>query len=309
MRICVTGGAGFIGSNLVGRLLDDGHEVLAIDNFASGKLKNINEFIDNPNFRFVETSIMDGNLKEILKGIRVVFHEAAKVDVRESVRKPESTFMTNVDGTENILRACADCGVKRIVFASSCAVYSEDHAPSSESSSLSPKSPYAESKIIGENMVRKFSIDNGIEYAILRYFNVYGPKQRIDSDYSGVIPTFISRALDGEDLVINGDGEQIRDFIFVDDVVKANTLCLNANATGETLNVGTGIGTSINDLARMVIELTGSISKLSHAENNAEEIRHSVADTTNATLRLGYSSGYHIEDGLKLTIDWIRNNK
>jgi len=307
MKVCVTGGAGFIGSNLTGKLLSMGNEVIVIDNLKTGTKENLKEFENNSRFTFSNSSILDGNLFDLLEGVDVVFHEAAMVDVEASIKNPEETFRVNVDGTVNLLDACVKSEVKEIIMASSCAVYSENDIPSKEVSELDAKSPYAESKIRAEKSVKRYSDKYGIKYNIMRYFNVYGPNQRMNSGYAAVIPKFITNALKGEKLTIYGDGSQGRDFVFVEDVVNANMLCLNRGVDGEIFNIGSGKEVTINQLAEKIIELTGSDSEIEHTDAK-EEIMHSMADITLSKRKLTYLPSYPLEEGLKITIDWIKRN-
>jgi len=306
-RICVTGGAGFIGSNLVKKFLEMGHAVIVIDTIETGKLKNIKEFFDNKNFEFAKASILDEKIDSMLKGVDYVFHEAALVDINESVKTPSKTYKTNVLGTLNILNSSVKSGVKKLIFASSCAIYGNRETSAKEGSQPNPQNPYAQSKVVGESLIKVFFEEFGLKSVILRYFNVYGPKQSMTTQYSAVIPEFISRALKGDDLLIHGDGKQTRDFVFVDDVINANILAMKIKkADGAIFNIGFGKSTSINELATKIVELSGSNSNMIHVEERPCDTRFSLADITLAGSVLKYKPRYDIERGLKETMNWLR---
>ncbi len=309
-RICVTGGAGFVGSNLVKKLLEIGHAVVVIDNLETGRLENIKEFSNNKNFEFVKASILDKKMDDVLKGVDYVFHEAALVDVNESIKNPLKTYQTNVSGTLKALNSSVKNGVKKVIFASSCAVYGNRDSgkiPVNEESRTDTENPYSRSKIVGETLVSNFFKEHGLKSVILRYFNVYGPKQNMTTQYSAVIPKFISSALRSADLPIHGDGEQTRDFVFIEDVTDANILAMESEkADGKIFNIGLGKSVSVNDLAKKIIELIGSNSKMTHVEQRPNDIRHSLADITLAKNVLKYTPMHDIEKGLEKTIDWFR---
>lgn len=310
-KICVTGGAGFIGSNLVKRLLEARYEVAVIDNLETGRLENIKEFFYDKKFEFVKASILDNKkLDEVLKNVDYVFHEAAQVDVNESVRDPSKTYRANVLGTLNVLNSSVKNGVKKIIFASSCAIYGDQKIPLKEASKLNPQNPYSVSKIIAESLVKVFCRKQRLKGVILRYFNVYGPKQSVTSQYAAVIPAFITRALNGKDLLVYGDGRQTRDFVFVEDAVDANILAMkNKKADGRVFNVGYGRSTSINDLAKRTIGLTGSRSKIGHSKPRPTDIKHSLADISSARKILNYKPKFDIDRGLEETIRWFKSLK
>jgi len=305
--ICVTGGAGFIGSHLVDRLLDENFEVIAIDNLSNGKLENIKHNLDKENFRLMKCDIADlKSVKHSIEGVDAIFHEAALTSVEMSIRRPILTNNINVTGTLNLLEAALASKVKRFVFASSVAVYGDVCPPQKEDMPTRPISPYAVSKLAAENYVKVFHDVYGLETVCLRYFNVYGPRQRGDSSYGGVITKFIQRLLRNESLLIYGDGNQSRDFIHVQDVVEANMLALeNEEADGEILNVGTGKSTSINELARMLLELMNkNCGKIVHARAKRGDIRYSCADTTKAKKIIGLNPKYTLEDELRKLVEW-----
>ena len=298
----MTGGAGFIGSHTVDHLLAEGVEVVVLDNLRSGRLENIRQHVNKGNFRFVRGDIRDSHLvRDLVSDVDAIIHLAALVSVPESIKDPALTYAINVNGTLNLLKACVDFGVKRFVYASSCAVYGDaENLPIKEDYPPKPLSPYASSKLTAEDYVQKYNRNFGLETVCLRYFNVYGPRQ-ICSDYSGVITRFINRLTNGLPLVIFGDGEQTRDFVYVTDVAEANILALkHAKAVGEIFNIGTGVGTTVNRLASMLLELASKNSlETVHSEPREGDIRHSVADISKAKDKLGFVPKVSLKDGLK----------
>ena len=303
LRVLVSGGAGFIGSHSVGRLLGEGFEVAVLDDLRSGRLENISGHVGEGNFRFVRGDIRDFSVvKDLVGDVDCVLHLAALVSVPESIRDPVLTSDVNVNGTLNLLKACVDFGVKRFVYASSCAVYGEaESLPIREDCPAKPMSPYGVSKLVAENHVCAFYEKFGLETVCLRYFNVYGPRQAY-SDYSGVITQFLNRLEKDLPLVVFGDGEQTRDFVYVRDVAEANLLALKCGeaAIGEVFNVGTGVATSINQLANALLEAMGkTYLKIIHSEAREGDIRHSVADISKAREKLGYSSKVSLKEGLR----------
>jgi len=302
LRVLVTGGAGFIGSHTVDKLLAEGVEVVVLDNLRSGRLENVRQHVNKGNFRFVLGDVRDLRLvRDLVSDVDAVIHLAALVSVPESIKDPALTYAINVNGTLNLLKASVDFGIKRFVYASSCAVYGDtENLPIKEDYPPKPLSPYASSKLTAEDYVQKYNRNFGLETVCFRYFNVYGPRQ-IYSDYSGVITRFINRLTNGLPLVIFGDGEQTRDFVYVTDVAEANILALkHAKAVGEIFNIGTGVGTTINRLASMLLELAGKNSlETVHSEPREGDIRHSVADISKAKDKLGFVPKVSLKDGLK----------
>ena len=258
MRCIVTGGAGFIGSNLVDKLIDEGHEVIIFDNLSTGQQKNINPkakffLIDIAHQPYFENKTM----KDIMSGVDVVFHLAALARVQPSIENPIEYHNTNINGTLNMLDACRKYGVKRFVFSSSSSVYGdvrEEDLPTSENSELNPMSPYALHKLVGEQYCKLYSELYGIETVCLRYFNVYGERQNTEGAYCLVMGVFAGQLLRGEPMTINGDGEQTRDFTYVGDVVNANVKCMDypLEFSGDVFNVGAGKGYSVNKVADLL---------------------------------------------------------
>lgn len=304
MKFAVTGGCGFIGSHLVEELSKE-HEVIVIDDLSSGSLKNIQGL----EVEFVKGSITDLKLlKQVFVDVDVVFHLAALVSVQESIKNPIKTNNVNVNGTLNVLIAARDRNVRKVVFSSSCAVYGDtDELPINEVSKPNPKSPYAVTKLAAENYCKVFHEVYGLKTTILRYFNVYGPKQDVNSEYAAVIPEFIRRILNGIPPTIYGDGKQTRDFVFVKDVVRANIVAAKSNKTG-IFNIASGKGVSIIELAQIISKIVGKNLKPTHDKPREGDIRHSVGDISKAKKVLGFKPEYSIEEGLKETIEWFKLN-
>jgi len=308
-NILVTGGAGFIGSHIVNRLLINDFEVTVIDNLNTGRLENIH-YNDRQNFHFIEGDIQDFDLiKGVVKDIDAVFHEAALVNVASSFKDPLTIHDVNVTGTLNLLKNCLDSDVKRFIFASSASIYGEtDILPIREDRTPKPLSPYAVSKLAAENYAKLFFKAYGLETVCLRYFNVYGPKQEPGS-YSGVIPIFINRALHEQPPVIHGDGEQTRDFVNVQDVVDANMLALRSkNAVGEVFNIGTGTPTSINQLAKTILQILEkeSLNPI-YSDSRLGDIPASYADISKTRRVLGYDPKITLKEGITKLVDWYRH--
>jgi len=304
-RVLVTGGAGFIGSHLVDGLMSGGFDVVVLDDLSSGRRENLSLHLGEPNFCLVEGDVrVKADVKKALEGVNVVFHLAAIVSVDFSVKNPLLVNEVNVGGTLNVLKESLKAGVKRFVYASSCAVYGEPvRLPIDEEHPTKPMSPYGVSKLAAEHYCRVFYGVYGFETVCLRFFNVYGSRQVV-GPYSGVIMKFIDRLKRGEEPIIYGDGEQTRDFVFVGDVVDA---CLRTmrckNCVGETINVGSGVETTVNKLADVLIELFGSRNiKPVYAEPKAGDIRRSYADLSRAERLLGYKPGKSLMEGLTMLL-------
>ncbi len=305
----VTGGAGFIGSHLVDRLLEDDWQVTVIDNLSSGHLSNLAHAADR--IRFLEGDIRDAAaLAGAMAGCDVVFHQAAVVSVPKTVEDPVGSASVNDLGTLAVLDTAKRQGAHRVVLASSSAVYGDDPTlPKHEQLAPRPLSPYAVQKLTGELNARLYTELFGMETVCLRYFNVYGPRQDPASVYSGVISIFMARAVAKRAPTIYGDGEQFRDFVFVRDVVEANlSAAVTAGVGGGVYNVGTGRRVTVNGLWEMVQTLSGSRLAAAHVRSRAGDIRESLADISLAARQLGYAPAWDFEQGLKQTFDWYLNH-
>jgi UDP-glucose 4-epimerase len=305
MRYIVTGGAGFIGSHLCEALAGAGHEVAIIDDLSSGKKEFITPLLEQKKVTFYQDTISDfAFLAETFRGADGVFHQAAMVSVPKSIMHPLANHDINLTGTLNVLLAARDAGVKKVVYASSAAVYGNiPDQPKREGMIPDPLSPYALAKVGGEYYCRLFSSLYGLPTVALRYFNVYGPRQDPHSDYAAVIPKFITHLAAGEQPLIYGDGDQTRDFVYVKDVVQANMKAMESQAVG-TYNVGCGEETSVNNLAETMIALFGSSLIPKHTEERPGEVKHSVADITRAKKDFGYSPECNLERGLAETLQY-----
>jgi len=308
MYYIVTGGAGFIGSHITATLVEKGHEVTVIDNLSSGKQKNIRNVLSTGRVTFAEGSITDlGLLKRLFEEADGVFHEAAIISVPWSVEHPVETAAVNVMGTLNVLVAARDCGVKKVVVASSSAVYGDNpELPKREEMPPEPKSPYALSKLTGEYLGPVFSRSYGLDFVALRYFNVYGPGQDPASAYAAVIPKFITRILNNQVPLIFGDGSQTRDFIYVADVVKANLAAMEKSVKGN-FNVASGERTSVNELSKLIPELMNMDVRSMNEPPRKGDIIHSYADISRMKQEL-FTPEFSLQMGLKETIAWYKNN-
>jgi UDP-glucose 4-epimerase len=301
MKALVTGGAGFIGSHLVERLLGDGHEVRVIDDFSTGKRANLEPFLGKT-LEVVEADIRNGwELRTLAAGCEVIFHEAAIVSVPYSVEHPQETHDVNLQGTLNVLEAARHAKTRRLVFASSAAVYGDAPGlPKHEGMLPTPISPYGLEKLTGEHYLSIFARLYGVETVSLRYFNVFGPRQDPSSAYSGVISIFADRARRGEPVTIFGDGSAYRDFVFVADVVEANLLAARTpGVSGRSFNVARGEKTTLTDLTGMIGRAVGRTLKVEHAAPRAGDIAESVADIGRARSDLGFAPKVAVEDGLR----------
>lgn len=307
MKYVVTGGAGFIGSHIV-EALAGVHEVVVIDNFSSGKPKNLEGFPDS--VTCITGSINDRPLlKEAFKGADGIFHLAAIASVAKSVDDPIATHETNLTGTLHVLLAARDCGVRKVVFSSSSAVYGDEPTlPKREDMPPVPRSPYAVSKLAAEFYCNVFSELFGQKTVSLRYFNVFGPRQDPHAEYAAVIPKFIARLLDNQPPLIFGDGCQTRDFVFVKDVVLANLLAMQSPATG-TFNIGSGQNIDLNTLAGNLARIMKVNLSPVYGEPRSGDIRDSVSDITAVKKALGYKAAYSLDKGLAETIQWFRDRK
>lgn len=303
----VTGIAGFIGSSLAHVLVARGHQVRGMDNLSTGKTENLNDIADRIDFR--KADILDEHATlDACHDVDFVLHQAAIPSVVSSIHDPMTTHRVNSEGTLNVLLAARKCQVKRVVYASSCAAYGDAQLPNCEDMRPRPLSPYAVSKVAGEFYMESFYRVYGLETVSLRYFNVFGPRQDADSEYSGVIAKFIRMMAQGGKPTIFGDGEQSRDFTFVDNVVAANLLACTASAqdvAGEAFNIGTGAQITVNHVYRTVSELLGLLEPPTYAPARPGEIKHSYADISLAAARLGYSPRVTFEEGMRKTVDWF----
>ena len=309
-KVLVTGGAGFIGSHLVPRLLEKGYNVDVFDNLFSGKLENLSAIRGHPNFGFVRGDIRDpAVLRDALCGVNAVVHLAALIDVAASVADPALTHEVNVTGTLNVLQEATKCGVKRFVLASSTAVYGDVKSlPVREDAVLRPISPYAASKAACEAYCSAFAGCFGLEAVVLRFFNVYGPRNE-NSPYSGVITKFLRQAASGGVLNVEGDGEQTRDFIHVSDVATALTLALERKKLrAETFNVCTGVPTSINGLVDALRTVTGKDLCVTQCPARMGDIRFSYGAASKAADGLGFKANVDMKQGLRSLFEDVKRD-
>lgn len=310
-RYLVTGAAGFIGSALVRALLDRGEQVRGIDNFSTGRRENLAEVLSRVDFR--EADLTDrAACADACAGVDYVFHEAAIPSVPRSVADPISSNSANVDATVNLLVAARDAGVKRIVYAGSSSAYGDTPTlPKRENMLPGPISPYAVSKLAGEFYMSAFYRVYGLETVSIRYFNVFGPRQDPDSPYSAVLARFITLMLRGEQPSIHGDGEQSRDFTFIDNVVSANLLACHApgeKVAGRVFNVATGERFSLNQTFAVLAEITNYKGKARYGPPRAGDVKHSLADISAARDAFGYKPLVSFDEGLRRTVEWYRRS-
>ena len=300
-KVLVTGGAGFIGSNLVRELATD-NRVVILDDLSTGRIESIEEVLTKDNVEFIRGSVTDLTLLEkFCRGVNYVFHQAAIPSVPRSIEDPLACHEANINGTLNVLVAARDNRVKKVIYASSSSIYGDaPMLPKREDMPPNPQSPYAVTKLAGEYYCHVFHKVYGLPTICLRYFNVYGPGQRVDSQYAAVIPRFIRMVSEGNSPIVFGDGEQTRDFTFIKDAVEANILAAESDATG-LFNIGTGESSSINSLAELIIRLVGNNVEPIHKEPRPGDIMHSLADVSKAKS-FGYKPTYSLEKGLSETI-------
>jgi nucleoside-diphosphate-sugar epimerase len=307
----VTGGAGFIGSHIASALAADGARVRILDDLSTGHRENIDEI--GGDIDFIQGSVADEELlNKALEDVELVFHEAAIPSVPRSVEAPRQTHIASVDGTFSLLVAARDRGVRRVVYAASSSAYGDQPTlPKSEEMRPDPLSPYAVAKLVGEYYCRAFTRVYGLETVSLRYFNVFGPRQDPGSQYSGVVSRFISALLSHERPVIFGDGEQSRDFTYIDNVVFANMHAASAeHASGKVINVANGQRITLNQLLEELKELTGRQDVTAeYREPRVGDVRHSLADNTMARELLGYECKVDLSEGLQRTIDWWKSSR
>jgi UDP-glucose 4-epimerase len=302
-KVTVTGGAGFIGSNLVDRLLQDGHQVSIVDNFLTGRAQNIAHTLGRITLH--RTDIRDlPALRTAFAGADYVLHLAALPSVPRSVKDPHTTHEIGATGTLNVLTAARDAGVKRVVYSSSSSIYGDNPAPHKhEALTPNPLSPYGASKILGEYYCRQFWQLYGLETVSLRYFNVFGPRQDPNSEYSAVIPKFAALMLQGRQPTIFGDGTQSRDFTYVENVVQANIAAMTAPcAAGESINVANGDRITLNQLVSTLNRVLGTSIAPIHGKPRPGDILHSCADNAKARRLLGYAPAVDFEEGIRRTV-------
>jgi len=304
----VTGGAGFIGSHLVDGLLAAGWSVRVIDDLSSGCERNLAGAIERIEFTRGDVRDTDA-MGRIMNGVEVVFHQAAMASVPRSIAMPVLSNSVNVDGTVQVLETARQSGVRRVVYAASSAVYGNSEAlPKVETLPPTPLSPYALQKYAGEEYCRLYSELCGLETVSLRYFNIFGPRQDPNSDYAAVIPCFVSAAVEGKRPVIYGDGEQTRDFIYVENAVKANLLAADAKrASGRVINIAAGRSTSLNVLWNIIRGIVGCDLEAQHAAPRDGDVRDSLADLALASELLGYAPDVDLAEGLSRTIASFRS--
>ena len=306
MRYLVTGGAGFIGSHLVEHLVGEGHDVVVLDDFSTGKRENLDGLLDR--IELIEGTVTDSaTCARACRGVDFVLHQAALASVPRSIRDPIATHHANVTGTLNVLLAARDAGVRRVVYAGSSSAYGNTtELPKHEGMPPRPLSPYAVSKLAGEHYCRALHASFGIEAVALRYFNIFGPRQDPASQYAAVVPKFIVAAQSSEAPVIFGDGEQTRDFTFVANAVRANMLaCIAPTAAcGEVFNVGCGARISVNQLWQRIASLVGCEEQAHYVPARTGDVRDSLASLERSKGLLGYTPAVTIDEGLRRTVEW-----
>jgi UDP-glucose 4-epimerase len=303
MKVVVTGGVGFIGSHIVDRLVQEGHEVAVVDNLSTGKRKNLNR-----EAQFYKLDIQDSKLEQVFRRVRpsVVIHHAAQINVRKSVEDPVFDAQVNILGTINVLEQAVRHGTRKIIFASSGgAIYGEqDQFPAPETHATRPMSPYGIAKLAGEHYLSYYQQVSGIQFVSLRYANVYGPRQDPEGE-AGVVAVFCQKMLGGEQPIINGNGRQTRDFVYVEDVVEANLIAMGKEVQG-VFNVGTAQETSVNDLFRTLADLTASGWKELHGPAKKGEQARSVVDPTKIHQEWGWEPKIALDEGLRRTVEYFR---
>lgn len=303
MKILVTGGSGFIGSHIVEHYQGKAEEIRVLDNLRTGYRKNL----DGLQCNFIEGSITDRELvRKAVQGVDYIFHMAALVSVPESMAKPGECVDINVHGLLNVLEEAAAAGVKKLVFASSAAIYGDNPTvPKLETMYPEPKSPYAITKLDGEYYLNMFRAEGRLETAAIRFFNVFGPRQDPKGAYAAAVPIFIEKAVKGEDITVFGDGEQTRDFIYVKDIVGALSFAVETPGVTGVFNAGYGGQITINKLANQIIENAGTSSKVLHAAERAGDVKHSRA-SADKLLAAGWKPKHTLEEGLAATFDFFK---
>jgi nucleoside-diphosphate-sugar epimerase len=309
-KYLISGGAGFIGSHIAEALLKRNEEVRVFDNLATGNQSNLRALQSLPGtVEFIQGDVRDTDaVKAAVKGVEVVFHQAALASVSRSIAQPVASLETNINGTQNVLLAARDAGVRRVVYASSSSVYGNTPIlPKHEEMPTLPMSPYAVQKLTGELLCRVFTRVYGIETVALRYFNVFGPRQDPASQYAAVIPRFLTALLEKRRPIVFGDGEQTRDFTYIENVVQANLLAsTSTDAVGEALNIGCGERISLNRILHIVSELLGIQVDAEYREQRPGDVRDSLADINKARELLGYTPTVNFHEGLERTLASLR---
>lgn len=308
-KIVVTGAAGFIGSNLTDKLLELGSDVIGLDNLFNGRLVNLEDAMKYRNFEFHKGDVRDLNfLLDLFKEVDIVYHEAAFTSVPQSVKMPDNCNDVNVNGMINVLNAARRMDVDKVIFASSSAVYGDTPTlPKHEEMGRWPISPYGVAKLACEQYAKVWHHVYGLNTTSIRYFNVYGPRQR-DSPYSGVIAIWLGRIIRNEDLIIYGDGEQSRDFTYVEDVIQGNLLIAEHNIPGEIINIACGNPIKLTDLAKLMLKLTGKENLgIKYTDPRPGDIKHSFGDISKAKKLLGFKALYTQEEGLRDYLKWYVN--
>lgn len=312
-KVLVTGGAGFIGSHIVDELVSKGYDIIVVDNLFEGKMENLAQ--SKNSMQFIKGDIRDRQLMEkTCRGVDHILHQAARRSVPGSLKEPMEYNDVNINGTLTMLEAARKNDVKSFVFASSSSVYGEvkeSDLPQKETLQLKPMSPYALTKLAGENYLRVYHSLYGMKTVSLRYFNVFGPRQDPSSQYSAVIPLFVKALMQKKQPVIYGDGKQSRDFTYVKNVANGNILAMNAKKEtgGEVFNLANGISVSVNDLFEKIKKLLGGEAlniKPKYAERRAGDIMHTRADSSKAKKILGYKEEVNFDEGLKITVEWFK---
>ncbi len=311
-KYLVTGGAGFIGSHLVERLVSDDHEVVVLDDFSTGRRENI-AHLEGRRLRVIEGDVTKKkDVEKSMVGVQYVLHHAALPSVARSVEDPLAANAANVDGTLNVLVSARETKtVKRVVYAASSAAYGDSPTlPKVETVAPQPMSPYAVGKLAGEHYCRVFHMNYGLETVCLRYFNVFGPRQDPESDYAAVVPKFITMLLDKKRPSVYGDGKQTRDFTYVENVVEANlAACTSPKAPGEMVNIACGDRVTIAGLAIMIGEIVGNVIEPKLKPARPGDVRHSLADITRAQDVIGYRVRINLREGLERTVEWYAGRR
>jgi len=302
-KYLVTGGAGFIGSHLCERLLKGGHQVVCLDNFYNGNLNNIRGLFNNRNFHFIEEDVLNfDKTREAALTCDHIFHLAAQIHVEKSIIRPTETLNINLNGTKNILDICTQNKNISMTIASSAEVYGESYGEHSEQSPVKPQSPYAASKVSAEALCTSYYYTYGTDVRIVRNFNTFGPRQR-SSGYGSVIAIFVKRALEGKPLIIYGDGEQTRDYQYIDDVINGY-LISESIPKGEIVNTGVGEDFTINKIAELILKISNSNSKVVHTDPRPGEVRK-LRSNVDKIKKYGHTNQLSLEEGLKKYINWV----